>query len=74
VDPDLLNTEPDPAFQVNPDPIWIRSFDVPKLKKKILHKIKSFLYQKMLFTYVQATGEAFNPQKRTSITSRNGIY
>jgi hypothetical protein len=30
----------------------------------------SFLYKKLLFTYVQATGEAFSPQKRTSSTSK----
>jgi hypothetical protein len=29
-----------------------------------------FLYQKLQFTYVQATGEAFSPQKRTSSTSK----
>jgi hypothetical protein len=27
VDPDLLNTDPDPAFQVNPDLIRIKGFD-----------------------------------------------
>ncbi len=31
-DPD---TDPDPAFQVNPDPIRIQGFDDQKLKKKI---------------------------------------
>jgi hypothetical protein len=30
-DPDM---DPDPAFQVNPDPIWIQGFDDQNLKKK----------------------------------------
>jgi hypothetical protein len=40
VDPDLLNpdSDPDPAFQVNPDPdsdlIRIQAFDDQKLKKE----------------------------------------
>jgi len=38
VDPDSLNQDPDmdpdPAFQVNPDPIRIHGFDYQKLKKK----------------------------------------
>jgi hypothetical protein len=38
VDPDSLNqdpdTDPDPAFQVNLDPIRIQGFDDQKLKKK----------------------------------------
>jgi hypothetical protein len=34
-----------------------------------------FFYQKLQFTnYVQATGEAFSPQKRTSSTKKNDIY
>jgi hypothetical protein len=37
VDPDSLNPDPDPAFQVNPDrdqdPIRIQGFDHQKLKK-----------------------------------------
>jgi hypothetical protein len=31
----------------------------------------SFFDQKMQFTYVQATEEAFSPQKRTYIPSKN---
>ncbi len=32
VDPDSLKSDPDPAFQVNPnpDPIWIQGFDDQK--------------------------------------------
>ncbi len=30
--------------------------------------------QKLQFTYVQATEEAFSPQKRTSCTLKNEIY
>jgi hypothetical protein len=62
VDPDSLNPDLDQAFKVNPDavpdpdPDWIR--------------IQGF-YQKLPFTYVQATGEDFSPQKRTSSTSKN---
>ncbi len=37
LDPDSLNPDPDrdpdPAFQVNPDPIRIQGFDDQKLKK-----------------------------------------
>jgi hypothetical protein len=59
--------DPDPAFKVNPDavpdPDWIRiqGLDNQKLKKKIQMKI--FFDKKMQFTYVQATGEDFSPQK-----------
>jgi hypothetical protein len=34
VDPDSLNQDPDPAFQVNSDPIRLQGFDDKKLKKK----------------------------------------
>jgi hypothetical protein len=40
VEPDSLNADPDPAFQGNPDPIWIQDFDDQKLKKKIIQKIQ----------------------------------
>jgi hypothetical protein len=65
------DTDPDPAFQVNrdldtdPDPIRIQSFADKILKKK--HTAEIFfiflLDQKLQFTYVQATGEGFSPQK-----------
>ncbi len=42
------------------NPIRIQGFDDPKNWRK---------NQKLQFTYVQATGEAFSPQKRTSSTS-----
>ncbi len=46
--------------------------------RKKIRNIKKFLNlffdQKLQFTYVQATGEAFGPQKRTSSTSKNEIY
>ncbi len=48
--------------------------------KKILQKNLNFFYQKLQFTHpkvsindVQATGEAFSPQKRTSSTSKREI-
>jgi hypothetical protein len=53
----------------NPDP----GFDDQKLKKKI--ERKNFFDQKLQFTYyVQDTGEAFSPQRRTYSTSNNEIY
>jgi hypothetical protein len=66
VDPDSLN----------PNPIRIQSFDDQQLKKINTADIflLSFLDQKLQFTYVQATGEDVNPQKRTSSTSKNEIY
>jgi hypothetical protein len=71
VDPKSLNPDPHPTFQVNldPDPIRIQGFDDQKLKEKnaaenILYT--SFFDQKLQFTYVQATGDAFSSQKRTS--------
>jgi hypothetical protein len=48
-----MNPDPE-AFQVNPDPIGVKGFDDQKLKKKLQ------------FTYVQASGEDFSPQKRKS--------
>jgi hypothetical protein len=55
-----------------------------KLKKKITAEnffFFSFFDQKLQFTCryasikdVQATGEAFSPQKKTSSTSKNEIY
>jgi hypothetical protein len=35
-------TDPDPAFQVNPDPIQTQGFDDQKLKKKI--QLKNFIF------------------------------
>ncbi len=65
MDPDLLSPNPDPAFQVNPDPdpIWIRiqDFDDQKLREK-----KIFTYPKASIKNVQTTEEAFSPQMRTS--------
>ncbi len=44
-------------------------------RKKIQLKcLKIFFWSKMQCTYVQATGEAFSPQKKTSSTSKNDIY
>jgi hypothetical protein len=40
-------------------------------KKYSRNFFKIFFDQKLQFTYVKATGEAFSPQKRTSNTSRN---
>jgi hypothetical protein len=65
-------TDPDPAFQVNPD----QGFDDQKLKKKKYSRnfLSSFFNQKLQFTYVQATGEAFSPQKRTLSSSINAKF
>jgi hypothetical protein len=71
VDLDSLNLypdkDPDPAFQKNPDPRLDQ-----RLKKKIQpEKFKfKFPYPLAYFKDVQATGEAFSPQKRTSSTSK----
>ncbi len=70
--------DPDPAFQGNTDPdpdlIQIQGFDDQKLKKKAENIISLFLYQKLQFTYpqasikdVQATWKAFSPQKHPSL-------
>ncbi len=72
-DPD---TDLDPAFQVNPDPIRIHGFDDQKLKKK--NTAENFVYLFVikncnLLMPIQATEEAVSPQKRTSSTS-NEIY
>ncbi len=54
VDPDSLNPDPDPAFQVNPDTNRIRGFEDQKLKEKILVKfffVSFFLNKKLQFIY-----------------------
>ncbi len=64
VDPDT--PDPDPAFQVNPDPnpIQIHGFDDQKLKKKKiqLRFVKIFLFIKKCNS--QATGEALSRKKK----------
>jgi hypothetical protein len=64
--------DPDPAFQASPDPDVLMT----KNSRKNLNVdfFLPFLDQKLQFTLasikdVQATGEAFSPQKRTSSTS-----
>ncbi len=61
---------------MDPDPVLFQGFDDQKYENKYSRNFfKSFfLYQKLKFTYVPATGEAFSPQKRTSSTSKNEIY
>jgi hypothetical protein len=74
VDPDSLNhhLDPDPAFQVNPDPDSnrIQGFDNKKIEERnffFLFLIKIAIYLSLgLHTGIQATGEAFSSQKRTS--------
>jgi hypothetical protein len=48
---DLLNPDPDPAFQVNSDQDPMQGVDDQKLKQKIHLKIISFFDQKLQFTY-----------------------
>ncbi len=86
MDSESLKPDPrtDSAFQVNPDsdPIRIQGFNNQKLKEKNAGEIFLDLFdQKLQFTYtyasikdVQATGEAFSSQKKTSSTSKNEIY
>jgi hypothetical protein len=56
----------------------LAAFDDQKLKKKNIAEFFLYLFfifdQKLQFTYVQATGKALSPQKRTSSTSKNKIY
>ncbi len=66
-----LLSDLDLAFQ------WIRiqGFDDQRLKDWRKKYSRKFLYiyffdQKSIFIYVQATGEVFSPQKRTSSTSK----
>jgi hypothetical protein len=63
---------------VNPDPEPDPGFENQKMKKI---QPKLFLYQKLQFTYpqasikdVQATAETFSPQKRTSSASKDEIF
>jgi hypothetical protein len=65
VDPESLNPDPD----TDPDRIRIQGFDDQKLGKKYSRFF--FFDQKLQFTFVQATGEAFSPQKRTSSKKGN---
>jgi hypothetical protein len=53
VDPDSLNSDPDPAFQVNPDQdlIWIQGFDDQKKKKQLKHFLLSFFEKILQFSY-----------------------
>jgi hypothetical protein len=71
-----VDTDTDPAFQVNPDPdpIRIQGFDEQIKKKNTTENFSKYYFDKKLqFSYVQAKGAAFSPHKRTSSTS-NEIY
>jgi hypothetical protein len=71
----MLNTYPDP------DPICIQGFDDQNLEENLQLKIFIYFFDKKLqFIYpwasikdVQATGEAFSPQKRKSSPSKHKI-
>jgi hypothetical protein len=63
-------------------PIWIQNFDDQKFKKKLQLK-KNLIFSDQTTLYlslglqikdVQATEEAFSPQKRTSSTSQHEIF
>jgi hypothetical protein len=77
VDPDLNpDTDPDPAFQVNPDPD--PGFWWPKIEKNTDEICFPFFNRKLRFTYSQAlikdgqaTGEA--SASKTSSTSKHEI-
>jgi hypothetical protein len=75
VDPDSLNQDPDmdpdPAFQVNPDPIRIHGFDYQKLKKK---KIFDEFFSSKIAIYSCPSYKIFSWLKRTSSTSKNEIF
>jgi hypothetical protein len=73
----------DPPYSLNPDPafkqIQIQGFNDKNRKKKLkffyifLSKI-SITYPWAVIKDVQAKGEAFSPQKRTSSKSNKEIY
>jgi hypothetical protein len=77
-----LNQRPDPAFQVNldpvpdPDPRFLMTIKKIKLNQIIyfFDKILQFTFPYASIKKVQATGEALRPPKRTSITSKDEIY
>ncbi len=50
VDPDPLNPDPDPAFQVNPDPYTDPGFDDQKFNKKVQLNFV-FFFKNLQFTY-----------------------
>jgi hypothetical protein len=54
------DTDSDPSFQVNPDPIWIRGFDDQKLIFYLIDQKLQFTYRKASIKGVQVTGEAFS--------------
>jgi hypothetical protein len=62
----VRTVDPDPAFQVNPNPIRIHGFDEQKkLEKKIL---KNFFFLSKFAIYLCPR---YSHQKRTSSTSKN---
>ncbi len=80
VDPDLLFIESGSGYGPGSS-ISIESGSkvliIKNWRKKIWLKfffLQFFLNPKLRFTQVQATGEAFSPQKRTSSTKKNEIY
>jgi hypothetical protein len=68
MDPDSLNQDmnPDPAFQVNPnpDPIQIQGFDEQNLKRKKIQQKCILFIKSCNLSQSYRTGEAFCPQKR----------
>ncbi len=65
MDLDAINTDtdPDPAFPVNPDPVPDLGFWWLKIENNTAEKGYIFFYQKLLFIYppdVQASGESFS--------------
>jgi hypothetical protein len=67
-----------PDTDTDPDPIWIQSRSrvliTKNLRKKIQMKKIVLIKNYNLLMSKQATGEDFSPEKRTSSTSKNGIY
>jgi hypothetical protein len=77
VDPDSLNTDPDPAFQVNPDPqLWVLSLARVLMTKNISRKIqmKNFLNKKIAIYSCPSYRRRLQPEKGTSVTTKNEIY
>jgi hypothetical protein len=70
VNPDSLDPDPDPALQVNPitDPVPDPGFWWPKLENNTADLKLQFTFLWDPWKDIQAKGEAFSPQKKTSST------
>jgi hypothetical protein len=65
LDPDSLNpyTDPDPVFQLNPDPIRIQGFYDQKLKKKDNRKLVFIFFRSKIATLCPSYRRSRQPSK-----------